>query len=123
MEINFYRCAHCGNIVYKLVDAGVPVACCGESMALLEAGVIDAAIEKHVPEIKRDGEAVTVRVGAAPHPMEEKHYIQFIAAECGGNLYVRQLSPGDEPALRFKAEGAVYAYEYCNLHGLWKGVS
>ncbi len=123
MKLRFYRCTHCGNIAYKLFDAGVPMACCGESMVLLEAGIVDAALEKHVPDITRDGKTVTVKIGSVPHPMEEKHYIQFIAASCGENIYVRQLSPGDEPVLRFEAEGAVCAYEYCNLHGLWKGES
>ena len=49
MEVRYYICKHCGNIVEKVKDKGVPVICCGEPMQELKAGVTDAAVEKHVP--------------------------------------------------------------------------
>ena len=32
MEQKFYICEHCGNIVAKVKNSGVPVMCCGEKM-------------------------------------------------------------------------------------------
>ena len=58
--MKFYVCEHCGNIVTKLTSAGVPLVCCGEEMKLLEAGVTDAAVEKHVPAVTVDGNLVKV---------------------------------------------------------------
>ena len=49
MEVRYYICKHCGNIVEKVKDKGVPVICCGEPIQELKAGVTDAAVEKHVP--------------------------------------------------------------------------
>lgn len=121
--MNFYICKHCGNIVVKLHDAGVPVMCCGEKMQLLEAGSVDAAQEKHVPAVSREGTRVEVKVGSVEHPMLDAHCIEFIAAETDNGYSVQYLRPGDAPAADFTlSDGddlkAVYAY--CNLHGLWK---
>ena len=109
--MKFYICKHCGNIVTKLTSAGVPIKCCGENMVLLEAGVTDAAVEKHVP-------AVTVA-----HPMTAEHYIPWVALETETSASVEWLQPEQAPEVVFAlAEGqkpkAVYAW--CNLHGLWK---
>ena len=52
MEVKYYVCNHCGNIIEMLKDQGVPVMCCGEAMHELKAGVTDAAVEKHVPVIQ-----------------------------------------------------------------------
>ncbi len=120
-ELVFYRCAHCGNIAWKLIDSGVPMVCCGEEMQALKANTVDAAQEKHVPVISRDGDTVTVAVGSVTHPMEEKHYIQFIALVTDDSVVVKHLRPGDEPKLAVKGVTPVAAYEYCNIHGLWKG--
>ena len=121
MELKLYRCAHCGNIAFKLVDKGVPLVCCGEPMQELKANVTDGAVEKHVPQITRDGAHVTVQVGSTIHPMLPEHYIQIIAAVSGNKVTFKLPKPGDEPVLKVGSSEPVTAYEYCNLHGFWKG--
>lgn len=121
--MNFYICRHCGNIITKLTDSKVPVMCCGEKMELLEAGVTDAAVEKHVPAVSVDGSTVNVQVGSTEHPMIDTHWIEWITVEISKGFATKWLNPGDAPKASFAlAEGeelkAVYAY--CNLHGLWK---
>ena len=69
MEVRYYICKHCGNIVEKVKDKGVPVICCGEPMQELKAGVTDAAVEKHVPVYTVEGSHVHVVVGETKHPM------------------------------------------------------
>lgn len=121
--MKFYQCKHCGNVVMKLTDSGVPVVCCGEPMELLEPGVVDAAVEKHVPVVTAENHLVTVKVGEVTHPMLEAHFIMWIALETEGGVQIHHLKPGDAPEAKFAlAEGqkAVAAYAYCNLHGLWK---
>lgn len=120
MELKLYRCAHCGNIAFKLIDSGVPMICCGEPMQELKANVTDGAVEKHVPQITRDGNHVTVQVGSTIHPMQPEHYIQIIAAVSGGKVTFQFPKPGEEPVLHAGGKDPVTAYEYCNLHGLWK---
>ena len=121
--MKFYRCAHCGNIVAYIHDAGVPVRCCGEEMKPIEPNTADAAGEKHVPVIRTEGNTVTVTVGAAEHPMLEAHYITWILLETEKGRQRKLLQPGDRPVAVFALtpdDAAVAAYEYCNLHGLWK---
>ena len=79
--MKFYICRHCGNIVTKLTSSKVPLHCCGQPMELLEAGVTDAATEKHVPVVSVEGNLVKVAVGAVAHPMVEEHFIQWVAVE------------------------------------------
>ena len=121
--MKFYICRHCGNIITKLTSSKVPLHCCGQPMELLEAGVTDAATEKHVPVVTVEGNLVKVAVGAVPHPMVEEHFIQWVAVETERDALVHWFHPGEAPEAVFAlAEGqqvkAVYAY--CNLHGLWK---
>ncbi|MDI9521127.1 MAG: desulfoferrodoxin family protein [Bacillota bacterium] len=121
--MKFYVCKHCGNIIAYAYDAGVKVVCCGEKMQEMVPGTVDAAKEKHVPEITVNGNTVTVKVGSVTHPMEEKHYITFIALESENAYQYKALKPNEEPVAVFAlADGdkAVAAYEHCNLHGLWK---
>lgn len=123
MELKFYRCNHCGNIITHLNNSGVKVVCCGEPMQELAPNTSDGAGEKHVPVIEKEGRRIVVRVGSVEHPSLEKHYIMFIALQTKNGFQVRNLKPGDTPAAVFElAEGdeAIAAYEYCNLHGLWK---
>ena len=120
MELKLYRCAHCGNIAFKLVDKGVPLMCCGQKMEELVPNTTDGALEKHVPQITRDGNHVTVQVGSVIHPMLPEHYIQFIAAVSGNKVTFQLPKPGDEPVLKTGGADPVTAYEYCNLHGFWK---
>ncbi|MDD2560816.1 MAG: desulfoferrodoxin family protein [Eubacteriales bacterium] len=121
--MKFYYCSHCGNVVMYLFSSGVPVICCGEEMKLLDAGTVDASREKHVPVLEIQHSVVTVKVGSVPHPMEEKHHIPFIVLETTAGYQVRHLKPGQAPQATFalgQDERVVAAYEYCNLHGLWK---
>lgn len=121
--MKFYICRRCGNIVTKLTSSKVPLHCCGQPMELLEAGVTDAATEKHVPVVTVEGNLVKVAVGAVPHPMVEEHFIQWVAVETERDALVHWFHPGEAPEAVFAlAEGQQVkaVYEYCNLHGLWK---
>ncbi|MCL6448595.1 MAG: desulfoferrodoxin [Armatimonadetes bacterium] len=116
-----YRCNVCGNIVEVVHTGKGQLVCCNKPMELLAENSVDAAKEKHVPVVERSGEKITVRVGSVPHPMEEKHYIEWIELIADGRVYRRFLKPGEQPEAEFicRAEN-VAAREYCNLHGLWK---
>ena len=122
MEVNqIYKCEKCGNIVELLVVGGGDLVCCGEPMKLMVENTVDAAKEKHVPVIEKIATGWRVTVGAVAHPMEEKHYIQFIELIADGKVYRAQLNPGDKPEAEFAVQATkVSAREYCNLHGLWK---
>lgn len=120
--MKFYRCEHCGNIVIKLHDAGVPVVCCGQPMTELTPGVSDGAYEKHIPAVTVDGANVRAQIGEVEHPMLEAHFIQFVALETNKGFQVKYLKAGEAPVASFvlaEDEKAVAVYEYCNLHGLW----
>lgn len=122
-DIRFCICKHCGNIITMVHDAGVPVVCCGEKMTELVPGSTDAATEKHVPVVEVNGNKVKVTVGSVVHPMEEKHFIQWIYVQTKEGVQSKHLKPHENPEAVFVlADGdkAVAAYEYCNLHGLWK---
>lgn len=120
-EFKLYKCLKCGNIALKVLDMGPALSCCGEEMVELTANTVDAATEKHVPEITREGNKIDVVVGSVLHPMEEKHWITVIFAVQGENVQMAVLNPGDEPKASFEIQdGPVTVYEYCNLHGLWK---
>ena len=99
MELKLYRCAHCGNIVFKVVDKGVPLMCCGQKMEELVPNTTDGALEKHVPQVTRDGNHVTVQVGSTIHPMLEGHYIQFNAAVRGIKVTFQITKAGGEPVV------------------------
>lgn len=123
MELNFYLCKHCGNVIEKVVDHKVPVVCCGEKMQLLDPSVREGAGEKHLPVISIQDNLVTVSVGAVAHPMEEKHHIAFIALHTAQGVQRRNLAAGDAPEAVFALapdDKVLAAYAYCNLHGLWK---
>ena len=118
-----YKCELCGNII-EVLHAGVgELVCCGQPMIHMAENSVDAAKEKHVPVINVQGDTVTVSVGSVPHPMEDKHYIEWIQVIAdGGRVYRKFLKPGEPPEAVFKIDsGMVVAREYCNLHGLWKG--
>ena len=123
MDLKIYRCETCGNIVVKLKDSGVPVVCCGSPMKELVPGTTDAAVEKHVPVVKTEGNRVTVTVGSVEHPMLPEHFINFIVLETENGFSVKHLNPGEKPEAVFTindGEKVKAVYEYCNLHGLWK---
>ena len=116
-----YKCEICGNIVEVLHTGVGELVCCGEEMVLLTENTTDAAQEKHVPVIEKSGNKVTVKVGSVSHPMEEKHYIEFIEVLADGKVYRKFLKPGEKPEATFEITAEkVIAREFCNLHGLWK---
>lgn len=120
-RMQVYRCEKCGNIVEVLHVGGGQLVCCGQPMKLLTENTVDASKEKHVPVLEKTAEGWWVTVGALPHPMEEKHYIQWIELTAGDRAYTAFLKPGDAPKAFFAVKDAVvHAREYCNLHGLWK---
>jgi superoxide reductase len=121
-KLQVYKCEVCGNMVEVLHGGVGQLVCCGEPMKLLAENVVDASLEKHVPVLERVEGGIKVKVGSAPHPMEEKHYIEWIELVVGDKAYREFLKPGQFPEAFFpvKAEGA-FAREFCNLHGLWKG--
>lgn len=115
-----YVCKLCGNIVEVLAAGDGDLVCCGQNMVLQNANTVDAAKEKHVPEVKIDGNKVHVQVGSVPHPMTEEHYIMWIEIHEGENVKRTWLKPGDKPETTFCfGGGKIKVYEYCNLHGLW----
>ncbi|MDO5122800.1 MAG: desulfoferrodoxin family protein [Erysipelotrichaceae bacterium] len=119
----FYKCEHCGNMIAHLYDSGVRVVCCGEEMKPIEPNTSDGAGEKHVPVITVDGQTVTVTVGSVDHPMLDAHYIQWIMLETKEGRQRKTLKPGEKPVAVFaltEGDSVGAAYEYCNLHGLWK---
>lgn len=126
MELKFYYCKICGKIIAITKDGGTPTVCCGEIMSELIPCTTDGAFEKHVPIIKSEGENVSVIVGSEMHPMIKEHYIEWILLETNRGWYKRFLHPGEFPRADFviiSGEKVVAAYEYCNLHKLWKSSS
>ena len=119
-----YKCEICGNIVEVMHEGAGELVCCGEPMKLLEEKTTDSSTEKHVPFITRGNGKYIVKVGEnTAHPMEEKHYIEWIELIVDGVVYRKYLSPSDAPEAVFEVpEGKeVSAREYCNIHGLWTG--
>ena len=120
-QLEIYKCELCGNIVEVLHGGGGELVCCGQPMKLMTENTVDAAKEKHVPVIEKVEGGSLVKVGAVAHPMEEKHYIEWIELIADGKAYREFLKPGQAPEAFFcvKAD-KVAAREYCNIHGLWK---
>jgi len=121
--LEVYKCEVCGNVVEVVYASAGELVCCGKPMRLMAENTVDAAKEKHVPVIESCGDGcVKVRVGSVTHPMEEKHYIEWIEVIADGKAYRQFLKPGEEPVATFNVEGKeLRAREYCNLHGLWSG--
>ena len=116
-----YKCAACGNIVEILHAGSCVPQCCGEPMKAMRENTVDAAKEKHVPVITKIDGGYKVTVGSVAHPMEEKHWIEWIELLADGVVYRRYLNPGEAPEATFLISAdRVAAREHCNLHGLWK---
>ena len=123
MEMKFYRCSHCGQIIAIVKETGVPVVCCKEPMTEVLPGTTDASLEKHVPIFTVEGNKVQVSVGSAAHPMLPEHYIEWVAIQTEFGNQRKQLCPGDEPKVCFSlcdGDEVKAVYAYCNLHSLWK---
>ena len=118
----FYICEKCGNVVEIINASGVTPHCCGQKMSVLEAGVVDASREKHIPEVEVLDGKVKVTVGSVIHPMSEEHSILWVYLETDKGGQRKDLEVGKEPVVYFALEGEkpVAVYAYCNLHGLWK---
>ena len=116
-----YKCNVCGNEVVVTKVGGGELVCCGQPMTLLTENTTDAATVKHVPVIEKTSEGYKVTVGSVAHPMEDKHYIEWIELLAGDKAYRTFLNPGATPEALFAIKAdKVSAREYCNLHGLWK---
>ena len=118
----FYICEHCGNIVEMVNNAGVPLMCCGQKMTALEAGVVEASHEKHIPVASVNGSTVTVNVGSVEHPMADEHSILWVELVTDKGVQRKNLEVGKPPVVTFELsdEKPLEVYAYCNLHGLWK---
>ena len=115
-----YKCEVCGNIVMVVGASGGTMVCCGKPMALQQEKTTDQGKEKHVPVIEKTAKGILVKVGSIPHPMEEKHYIQWIEVRSGDNAYFKWLKPGEKPEAEFPISDVnVKAREFCSVHGLW----
>lgn len=121
-RLEVYKCELCGNIVEVLHGGAGELVCCGQAMTCLQENTVDAAKEKHVPVIEKVDGGVKVKVGDVAHPMEEKHYIEWIEVIANGKSCFKFLKPGEAPEAVFNVEAdTITARAYCNLHGLWKG--
>ena len=120
-RLQVYKCGICGNIVEVMHTGGGELVCCGQAMALVKENTVDAAKEKHVPVVERTADGFKVKVGSVAHPMEDKHWIEWVEVIADGKVLRQYLKPGQAPEAVFciKAD-TVTAREYCNLHGLWK---
>lgn len=124
MKQKFLKCEHCGNIVAVVKEVGAPIMCCNEKMKEIIPGTVDASKEKHVPVYKVEGNKVYVSVGEVEHPMEDKHYIEWISIQTKFGNQRKALAPNDKPEKCFSlcdGDEVECVYAYCNLHGLWKG--
>jgi superoxide reductase len=120
-KLQIYKCEVCGNIVEVLHDGKGELVCCGQPMKLFVANTVDASKEKHVPVIEKNATGFKVKVGSVAHPMEEKHYIEWIEVIADGKAYRQFLKPGEVPEAQFDIQASqITAREYCNIHGLWK---
>lgn len=121
MATKFYKCAHCGNVIEKVVDSGVPVVCCGQKMEELIPNTVDASGEKHVPVVTwLDEHRIKVEVGSVHHPMLPEHHIAFVYVETENGGIRVNLKDTPVAEVYISDTKPVAVYEYCNLHGLWK---
>lgn len=121
-EQKFLICNHCGNLVGMVIDAGVPIICCGEPMSDIVANTVEASYEKHIPVASVNGDIVEVIVGSTEHPMIPEHLIEWVYLQTENGGQRKNLKSGDAPKVLFsiKDDKPISVYAYCNLHGLWK---
>lgn len=121
-EQKFFVCKRCGNMVGMIIDAGVPLVCCGENMEELVANTVDASYEKHLPDVSVSGNNITVNIGGEDHPMVPEHYIPWVYVQTKTGGQRKALEAGMKPRVEFciADDEAVAVFAYCNLHGLWK---
>jgi superoxide reductase len=111
----------CGHIIEVLHGGAGSLVCCGQPMVQFEENTVDAATEKHVPVLEKIDGGYKVKVGSVAHPMEDKHYIEWVELIAGDTVQRQFLNPGEAPEATFSTDATdVSAREYCNLHGLWR---
>ena len=121
-RLQIYKCEICGNMVEMIHEGIGQLVCCGQPMKFYEENTVDASQEKHIPVVEKIEGGFKVKVGSVPHPMEEKHYIEWIEVIADRKAYRQFLKQGDVPEAVFMIDAsAITAREYCNLHGVWKG--
>ena len=120
-KLEVHKCEMCGNIVEVLHGGAGTLVCCGEDMVLLDEQTADATTEKHVPVMEETDHGILVKVGSAPHPMEDAHHIEWIEVIAGGKAYREFLTPGGAAEATFCLDSKIDTLrEFCNVHGLWK---
>lgn len=122
MDMKFFTCKNCGNIIAMVKDSGAPISCCGEKMTEIIPGTVDAAKEKHIPVYTIKDNTVFVTVGDVEHPMLDNHYIEWVAIQTSSGNQRKALHPGEVPKVCFalcEGDELLAVYAYCNLHGLW----
>ena len=122
--LEFYKCNICGNFVEVVFPGAGELVCCGQPMEKMEEKNTSEEMseEKHVPIVTKTQDGVEIKVGSAPHPMEDSHYVMFIEANSADKKYVKRkyLLPHEEPVLKLKCDcKEVVARELCNIHGVW----
>ncbi|MCQ5376695.1 MAG: desulfoferrodoxin [Candidatus Methanomethylicia archaeon] len=119
-RMQIYKCMVCGNIVMVMHAGKGELVCCGQPMKLMVENTVEASYEKHIPVIEKTAKGFVVKVGSVPHPMEEKHYIEWVEATSRDTVLLKFLKPGEKPEAEFDLPAAPEkAREYCNIHGLW----
>ena len=115
-----YKCSVCGNTTKVVHASGGTLVCCGQPMVLQQEKTADAGKEKHVPVVEKTATGIIVKIGAVPHPMEEKHYIEWVEVRTGENVYIQGFKPNERPEAEFPVTGTnVKVRAFCNVHGLW----
>ena len=121
IRLQIYKCEVCGNMVEVIHEGKGQLVCCNQPMKQIVENTVDAAKEKHVPVMEKTAAGIKVKVGSVAHPMEEKHYIEWVQIIAGGKSFRQFLKPGEAPEASFEVRANIEAVrEYCNLHGLWK---
>lgn len=121
VKLEIYKCNLCGNMVEMVHGGAGELVCCGQPMLLMKENTVDAAKEKHIPVMEKTADGILVKVGSVAHPMEEKHFIEWIELIADGKAYRQFLNPGEKPEALFTVKAdKVTLREYCNLHGVWK---
>ena len=123
MELKFYYCEDCDNVVIMLKDSGVPMMCCGQPMIELIPGKMNASLEKHMPVYQVEGNQVVVTIGTTEHTMEENHFVEWVALQTKQTAQRKTLHPGQQPKVSFaicEGDEAEAVYVYCSQHGFWK---
>ncbi|MCK4255462.1 desulfoferrodoxin [candidate division WOR-3 bacterium] len=119
-KLQVYKCEICGNIVEVLHTGVGELVCCGQPMKLLEEQTEEQGKEKHVPVVEKIDNKIRIKVGSIPHPMEEKHYIEWVEVVTRDGIRRKFLKPGDAPEIEFgPIEEIVTVREHCSIHGLW----